>query len=111
MKIIMLENAVTPHSHLKSSKEMDEQLKIHRRDPLLYDNYQHLLKLAVQNHDQTNKSNQPRVTFKVCNHDLMSKLTETSNSSEEICDIDLPDPVIITNMMSRRGSSDRFNKK
>ena len=88
---------------------MDEKLKTHSGDTLPYDYYQQLLKLAAQNHDQSNRYNLSRCTRNLHDHDLISGLTETSNSSEESFDIDSPDPVLMANTMSRRGNNNNFN--
>ena len=102
MKHIMLE-------HLKAVKEIANQPKPHSRGTFSYDNYQQLLKLAAKNNDQTNGANSPRATRKLLNQDLALELTEAFSSSEEICNVDLPAPVLIANMMSRRGDINRYN--
>ena len=107
----MLKNAIAPRPHLKSFKGMDEQLKTHSGHTFSYEYYQKLLKSAAQNHDKSNRVDPPLAALKVYEHNinLISDLTKTHNSSEETCDIDSPTPVLMANMMCRRGNNNKFN--
>ena len=111
MKMIMLENDLVPLPHIKSVKDMAEKLKTHSGDIFFYDYYKQLLKLSAQNHDQSNRANLYRVARETCERDLnsISDLTEMSNSLQETCDINSPNPVLMANIMNRRGSNNKFN--
>ena len=75
---------------------MAEKLKIHSGHTLSYDNFQQLLKSASQNHGKKIGANRDRSEREVYNHDVASELTETSNSSEETCNIYSPAPFLPT---------------
>ena len=108
---IMLENYVAPRTHLKNIKDISAQLKTHSEDTWSYECFQQLLKSSTQNHDHSNRVNPPRDVRKVHQHDLnlMSDLSEISKPSEENCDIDSLNPVLLDNMMHRRDNVNKLN--
>ena len=103
----MLLNYIASFSRIKSDKAITKKLKTHRGDPL---HYEKLLKLAAQHYDQTNRANLHRSTLKVCDHDLVLELTETSNSSEEAYNVDSPTTVLMEIVMSRKKNNNKFNR-
>ena len=107
----MIESTVALRLHPKKIKDMDEQLKTRSGDTLSYKRYQQLLKSATQHDDQSNRCNLPRASRKVFKYDLslVSDLTETINSLEEICDADSSSPALMVSMMSKRGNNNKMN--
>ena len=111
----MLEKSLTPRTHLKSVKDTAAQLKTHNDATLNYNYHQQLQKSAAQNYNQSNQVNPPRAARKVNqnNLNLISNRTETSslsNSSEETCDIDYPNTILLDKMINRIVNNNKFNR-
>ena len=69
MRTIIIDNDAKSRTDMKSSRDVADQLRTHNGKTFVCRNYQQLLKVDSQNHDQSNLVKSPQPSRKACNHE------------------------------------------